>query len=331
MAAQKQRITIIGTGRIGASMGMALRQSQDAPRLELVGHDCELATARQALKLGAFDRVEFNLDVALRGAKLIIIAVPLAALREVLQDIGRLVNAEGVVITDTAPLKAPVKMWAKELLPEGCYYVGADPFLAPASGGWEMLEGPAAARSDLFKDAVYAITAQPDDHPSAVHAVTNLAFVLGAEPYLMDPGEHDAVRVWVNALPDMAASSLFRSVTESHGWAEMRRAAERSFATATAAAAGDVASRRMLAQLGQPVLIEALDGLVVQLQALRQALAEGDGAVVEAILQQATRARELWLLQSQERTWEPAPPEIEHESLFERTMKTLVGERLAKL
>ena len=87
---------------------MALRQSQDADTLEVVGHDLVLGVARKAQKSGAFDRVEFNLDMALDHARLVILAVPLAALREVLADVGRLLEPEsGVVLTDTAPLKVP--------------------------------------------------------------------------------------------------------------------------------------------------------------------------------------------------------------------------------
>ena len=76
MSSTTQRIAIIGTGCIGTSIGLALRQSADADHLEIVGHDRNPGVARQAKKLGAFDRVDFNLDIALNGAKLVILAVP---------------------------------------------------------------------------------------------------------------------------------------------------------------------------------------------------------------------------------------------------------------
>ena len=83
MTASPQRMTIVGTGCVGASMGLAIRQSADADHLEVVGHDRDHGLARRARSLGAFDNVALNLDIALRGAKLVILAVPLAALREV--------------------------------------------------------------------------------------------------------------------------------------------------------------------------------------------------------------------------------------------------------
>jgi prephenate dehydrogenase len=332
MPSTRQRITIIGTGCIGASIGLALRRSQDADHLEVVGHDREPGVAREAQKVGAFDRAEFNLDLALDGARLVILAVPLAAMREALADVGRLLEPDtGAVVTDTAPLKMPVIAWAEELLPKGNYFVGADPFLAPGVHGWELLENVLDAHADLFADAVYAITARPQDHPSAVRAVANLALVLGAEPFFMDPTEHDAVRVLADAVPDVVATALFRATAEAPGWAEVRKTAGRPFATATAAAAGDAASRRMLALLGSETLLRGLDVVLEQLSALREIVAQGDAEALETTLANVTQARAYWMAESRERVWEIEQGSPDQDNLFQRTLQALVGEGLTKL
>ncbi len=54
MDSNRQRITIIGTGCIGASIGLALHQSRDADHLEIVGHDREHGHARMGQKIGCF-------------------------------------------------------------------------------------------------------------------------------------------------------------------------------------------------------------------------------------------------------------------------------------
>jgi len=72
MPSSRQRITVIGTGCFGASIGLAIRRSKDAEHLEIVGHDREHGIARQAKKLGASDDVHFNLDMALRGAQAVV-------------------------------------------------------------------------------------------------------------------------------------------------------------------------------------------------------------------------------------------------------------------
>jgi len=326
----RQRITIIGTGCIGTSIGLALRQSPDAEHLEIVGHDREPGRARQGKADGAFDRTDFNLDLALNGARLVILAVPLANLREALADVGRLLPPQsGVVVTDTAPLKVPVMAWAEELLPPGAHFVGAAPFLAPGVGGWEPLENVHDARADLFDRAVYAITARPDDHPSAVRAVANLALVLGAEPFYMDPMEHDAARVMVSGVPDVLATALFQATAAAPGWAEVRRAAGRAFATATAATAGDAASRRMLALLGQETLLRGLDAVLERVQALRETIAQGDAEALERAFASTAQARAYWMVESSERVWDIEQGSLSDDSLFRRTLHVLFGEGMA--
>ncbi|MBN2003635.1 MAG: prephenate dehydrogenase [Anaerolineae bacterium] len=324
----KQRITIIGAGCIGASIGIALRKSADAGHLEVVGHDRDLGTARNAQKLGAFDRTEFNLHLALAGAKLVILAVPLSALREVLADVGRLLDANaGVVVSDTAPLKAPVLQWADELLPPGNHFVGADPFLAPGVGGWEPLSTEGDARADLFARAVYAITARAEDHPSAVRAVTNLALVLGAEPLFMNPAEHDAARLIGDAVPGIVAAALFQATVEAPGWGEVRKAAGRAFATATSGAADmEPISQRMMALLGQETLLRGLDAFQERLSALRGLIAEGNAEALEQTLGNVSKARAYWMAESRERIWDIEQGSTHQDGLFRRTMQALVGE-----
>lgn len=326
MPPDRQRITIIGTGCIGTSMGLALRQSPDAEYLEIVGHDREPGLARQAQKLGAFDRVSLNLHIALDGASLIILAVPLAAMREALTDVGHVLAPDaGVVVTDTAPLKATVIEWAETLLPPGNHFVGADPFLAPGTGGWEPLESLKDARADLFSRAVYAITARPEDPPYAVQAVANLAAVLGAQPLFMDLAEHDAIRVIVDAVPGILATALFRATFTAPGWADIRKAAGRSFATATAAVSGDAPSRRMCTLSERDALLRGLDAVLVHLETLRELITQGDAAVLESVFATTSHARDGWITESRERTWDTVRDSFAGDSLLRRTLRAQAG------
>jgi len=331
MPSSRQRITVIGTGCFGTSIGLAIRRSKDAEHLEVVGHDRDHGIARQAKKLGAFDDVSFNLDLALRGAQLVILAVPLAALREVFQDVGRLLEPNsGVVVTDIGNLKVPAIKWAAQALPAGVHYVGGDVFLAPASSGWEPLQGLSSASEDLFQDAVYAIMPQDDDHPSAVRTVDNLALTLGATPLYMNPVEHDAVLVMASTLPALLSTVFFHAISETPGWPELRRAAGREFATATAGASGDASSLRMAALLGRETVLAGLDEVLVQLQSLRDMVAESDGEGLDTRLSGAVAGRARWMLGTQTRVWQMTAEAIEQGGLFERTLHTMFGEGLTK-
>ncbi len=147
----RQRITIIGAGCIGASIGLALRGSKDGDHLEIVGHDRDTGQARLAQQMGAFTTAAINLDLALDDAQLVILAVPFSELREALGRRGaasgpcRECRGDGY---DAA--QEPAIAWARAALPANAHYVGGDPYLAPGVSGWEPLHGVANARPDLF-------------------------------------------------------------------------------------------------------------------------------------------------------------------------------------
>lgn len=322
----RQRITIIGAGCIGASIGLALRGSKDGDHLEIVGHDRDTGQARLAQQMGAFTTTAINLDLALDGAQLVILAVPFSELREALGDVGRLLDpTASVVVTDTTQLKEPAIAWARAALPANAHYVGGDPYLAPGVSGWEPLHGVANARPDLFHEAVYAIAAGAEEHPSAVRTVANLALVLGATPLFMSPVEHDAVRLISATVPALVAAALMRATVDAPGWAEVRQAAGREFATATAGAAGDVASTRMATLLGRETVLRGLDALSAQLTTLRQKVASGDAEGIDALLASASVDRERWIKQSRSRSFGPEAQAIERDTLFGRTLRSMLG------
>src|SRR3989442_4646750 len=144
-----KRIAIIGTGLIGGSLGLALKAS-GLQGLEIVGHDRDRNVATKAEKAGAIDRPEHNLSRAVAGAGMVIIAVPVLAMREVMQEIAPHL-AEGAVVTDTASTKSHVMQWAAELLPEHVNFVGGHPMAGKETPGVEQAEGT------LFRERAYCV------------------------------------------------------------------------------------------------------------------------------------------------------------------------------
>ena len=139
----KIQITIIGTGCVGTSIGLALHAAE-SPVL-VVAHDKNPENAGLARKQKAVDKVDWNLIGACEEADLVILAIPLPAIEETLRVIAPYLKA-GCVVTDTADLKAPVSQWAADLLPDSVSYIGGNPLLTGTTSG------PAGARADLFRD-----------------------------------------------------------------------------------------------------------------------------------------------------------------------------------
>ncbi len=325
----KRRITIIGTGFIGASLGLTL-QAVVGDEVEIVGHDKYPEISQQAQNMGAVDRVSFNLDLALQDTGIVIIAVPLAEMRGVLADMGRLLAPDAeLIVTDTAPLKVPVLAWADELLPPGAHFIGGDLFLAPGKDEpeWRRLRGVEHARADLLKDAVYAITARSEDDAGAVKAVDNLARHAGAQVRYTTPLEHDVARLLTTALPELAATALLQTTTENPGWGDIRQAAGYEYAAATAPAAVDAASASLMALQGGETLLRGLDGMIARLTNLRALLAAGDTEGVNSSLQATATAREEWLTASRERNWHPQPQMVEVPGAFQQLGQLFFGQR----
>ena len=122
------QITIVGLGQIGSSIGLALKAHE--VKLRLVGHDKDAQTARESQQMGAVDEVKYNLPASIRESRIVILALPLAEIRETLRVIAPDLQ-EGTLVIDTAPSKATVDAWAKELLPPGHYYIGLTPAINP--------------------------------------------------------------------------------------------------------------------------------------------------------------------------------------------------------
>ena len=82
--AQKPCITIVGTGLIGASLGMAILRARDK-ELDVLGHDIDFGQAGLARRMGAVTKVERNLISACAKADMLILAIPASGIRETLE------------------------------------------------------------------------------------------------------------------------------------------------------------------------------------------------------------------------------------------------------
>jgi len=98
---RRRRLAVVGTGLIGASVGLAAR-----PAFEVTGYDADASAAREALAAGALDSAAASLDEALAGAEVVVLATPVAATVALLEALRPL--PEATLVTDTASVKGPV-------------------------------------------------------------------------------------------------------------------------------------------------------------------------------------------------------------------------------
>ena len=252
------RVAIIGTGLIGASIGLGLREQADEKTIEIVGHDRNTQRARTAERRKAIDKRENSALAAVRDASLVIISTPILAMREVMREIANALMP-GAVVTDTGSTKGEVMRWARELLPTSINFVGGHPMAGKTEVGADH------ADPKLFEGARWVVVPTRNASQAAVETVTGFAAGLGAKPMFMDPDEHDAYAAAVSHLPMLAAAALFRLTRDSEAWPELSMLASSGFRDATRLAGTDE-------QMAHDIALTNRDQVVHWLQRYRGAI-----------------------------------------------------------
>jgi prephenate dehydrogenase len=287
------QITIIGTGQIGTSIGMALGAHKDL--FLRVGHDKDIRVANHAKDKGALDRVDINLPSSVANAGIVILALPLDQIQETLKFIASELQEEAVVM-DTAPVKSDVLQWAREMLPPKRYYIGLTPVINPAyldaSG-----TGVEAAHADLFKNGLMAIVSPQGVPSEAIKLATDFSHLLGAEHMFIDPVELDSMMAATHILPQLISAALLNITIDQPGWYEARKLAGRPYATATGLMAQIGVEKALSVQAisTQAHLVRLMDALMENLSALRQQLSAEDGDMLLQELARARLGREKWI------------------------------------
>jgi prephenate dehydrogenase len=295
------QITIIGLGQIGASIGLALAERKDS--IERVGHDREPAAAKQALKLGAVDRIEYNLPKAVEKADIVLLSIPVDQMRETLEFIAPDLK-EGSVVLDTAPVKGSVVLSAGELIPDNRHYVGLVPVINPKYLH-ETTAGLEAAHADLFQDGLLAIVAPPGAASEAVKLAADLAKLVGATPMFFDGVELDSLMAATHLLPLLVSAAVSGSTVDQPGWIEARKVAGRAYAEVTS----PLQHLRSPEGLASAVIddranaLRVLDGVIAELQDVRDEIDREDRAALVARIQQSRAGRELWWKQRSQANW----------------------------
>lgn len=294
------QITIIGTGQIGASIGLALGEHKDL--FIRVGHDKNMRVANRAKEMGAVDRVDGNLPSSVAKAAIVILALPLDQIQDTLEHISADLQEE-VVIMDTNPVKSGVIQLAKELLPPKRYYIGLVPVLNPVyldtTGS-----GVEAAQADLFKKGMMAILSPQGVPSDAIKLATDFSHLLGAEHLFMDPTELDSMMAATHVLPQLMAAALLNTTVGQPGWHEARKLAGRPYAVLTSAVefegSGALSEQAISAH---EHLVRWIDSFVENLYSLRQQLASNESDKLSEGLERARIGREKWLAERHTANW----------------------------
>lgn len=202
-----RKVTIVGVGLMGGSMGMAIRKHRQAK--EVVGLSPKEASLEQAIKLQAIDVGQTDVAKAIQNADLVILATPVESIIKLLPTINKHLK-RGAIITDLGSTKAEIIEAAKKLLSFPQFFIGSHPMVGSEKQGVEN------ASADLFEGATCMMTPTKDTHPHAVKRIHQLWTKLGAKVKQLDPDIHDEVLAYVSHLPHMLSFGLISAVPEKY-------------------------------------------------------------------------------------------------------------------
>jgi prephenate dehydrogenase len=289
----KSKITIVGLGLTGASLGMALQQ--EPIDFEIVGHDKEPEQMAIAKRLGSVNRTEWNLHRACDGASLVIAAIPVTEVPELLEQIHEDL-VEGAVIFCIGDVMQPLLDFGQRVLPDHIHFVVGHPIY---TGLGTVLE----PRVDLFQETEFCIGADARTDPGALALVNNLVTRVGATPLYMDVAEHDGIVAMVEHLPRLVGAALIQISSASAGWRDGKKVAGRHFANSTDIGAnGNELARTIFVNCEN--LLRSLAQLESVLASWRQLLTNEDEEALQSALVSATEERIRWERQAKLKDWD---------------------------
>ena len=207
------RVLILGTGLIGASLGLALRSLGAAFGGELLGWDANPLELAKAQELGAIDASLPNREAAFTPglADIYVLATPVLPILDWMERLAPVLTAAQLV-TDVGSTKLAITERAQALFngPAQAQFLPGHPMAGKESGG------AALAEPGLFRGATWLFTPAAAQGPSPrVEQFRGWVEAIGARPRDLDPAQHDVLCAWVSHLPQMLSTALAAVLEET--------------------------------------------------------------------------------------------------------------------
>lgn len=264
-----ERVALIGLGLIGGSISLAARRAGAAGRV--VGYARSAETRETARRIGLCDEIFETPAEAVAGADLVILCVPIGAMRAVADEIAPHLT-DGAVVSDVGSVKGAV-VEALADLPGHVHVVPAHPL-----AGTEH-SGPESGFAELFDNRHCIVTPLPGGDEAAKDRLASFWRALGALVDDMDPAHHDLVLAVTSHAPHLIAYTMvgvaddMRRVTQS----EVINYSAAGFRDFTRIAASDPTMWRDVFLNNREATLEILGRFTEELFALQRAIRTGDG------------------------------------------------------
>ncbi|WP_418315891.1 prephenate dehydrogenase [Piscinibacter sakaiensis] len=281
-----KRMSLIGCGLIGGSFAMAMKAAGLVEHV--VGSSPTAATLDQARALGVIDSGVDSAAAAVRGADMVLVAVPVTQTEAVFRAIRDELSPD-VLLMDVGSTKRDVVDAARRVLRERL------PNLVPAHpiAGKEQA-GVAHAEASLFRDCNVLLTPIAQTEPKRVRRAEAIWTAVGGRVQVMTPETHDATFAAVSHLPHLLAYAYFNAILGQPAGVDYLEMGGPGFRDFTRIAASDPKVWRDILWTNREEVLKQSMRFRQALDALEHVMRSGDQAALEELIRAASDGRSGW-------------------------------------
>ena len=286
-----EQLGLIGCGLMGGSFALALKRAGLVKRV--VGYSKSPSTTERARQMGVIDVEAPSALLAVSGADIVLLAVPVSATEATFKAIRHLITPNTLVM-DVGSTKRDVVDAARRVLRDdvGCF-VPAHPITG------KELSGVEHADSNLYTGKQVILTPIERTYTAQLNKAVSLWTALGCNVVQMSPQAHDAAYAAVSHLPHLIAFTLMNSISGQTQGTDFLSLAGPGFRDFSRIAASD-------SKMWRDILIANREELLAQskifqqtLQSLEKLISASDGDALEKQLERARDTRANWRISNQ--------------------------------
>jgi prephenate dehydrogenase len=276
-----RKLSILGPGLLGGSIGLAARQRKVARRVVMWARRPDAAD--EAFRVGAADEATNDLAKAVADAELVVLATPIGAMRPLVQQM-RPALSDGCVVTDVGSVKYPIVTALSDALAGKARFVGSHPMAGSEQSGID------AARRELFDNAVCIVTPREDTDKAALQVVYDFWKAIGCSVKTLAPQQHDEIVARISHLPHVVAAAVVNVVCSDS--AHALNFVGPGFKDFTRIASGPFEMWTEICLENRVEIGRALDQLIEELVKVRAAIHNSDAVDLRTMLKRAKHFRD---------------------------------------
>jgi prephenate dehydrogenase len=285
-----EQLGLIGCGLMGGSFALALKKAGLVKRV--VGYSKSPSTTERARQMGVIDIEAPSALLAVSGADIVLVAVPVSATEATFKAIKHLVTPQ-MLIMDVGSTKRDVIDAGRRGLRE---HIGSFVPAHPIAG--KELSGVEHADADLYAGRQIILTPIERTLTVQLQKAIDVWTALGCRVLQMSPEQHDAAFASVSHLPHLIAFALMNGISGQAQGQDYLSLAGPGFRDFTRIAASDPKVWRDIMISNREELLEQSKIFQRTLQAMELMISSGNGDALEGLIEQASLARSNWTMSS---------------------------------